>query len=162
VHVAQLPDLVQTRGKAQNGLHTHPWPNLWPPTSNQRLKCDFHRAWSLSASLQGVEYAQEGGGRGPCLACSDGGGRPTPLVFWSPASEERGSGYAIRMHYQHDQGGPWNLLHDVSGPWTSFVAVLDKGQWNFAVCRRHRGANTSENLLNSSAIQTKIKIKLLS
>ena len=63
---AQLPDLVQTRGKAQNGLHTHPWPNLWPPTPNQRLKCD-HRAWSLSASLQGVEYVLEGGGRG--LTC---------------------------------------------------------------------------------------------
>ena len=70
---AQLPDLVQTRGKAQNGLHTHPWPNLWPPTSNQRLKCDFHRAWSLLASLQGVEYVLEGGGRGPCPGCSDGG-----------------------------------------------------------------------------------------
>jgi hypothetical protein len=90
--LAQLPDLVQTCGKAQNGLHTHPWPKLWPPTLNQRLKCDFHRAWSLSASLQGVEYVLEGGGRGPCPACSDEWGGP-PLWF-PPASQEKGSGYA--------------------------------------------------------------------
>ncbi len=136
---AQLPDLVQTRGKAQNGLHTHPWPNPWPPTSNQRLKCDFHRAWSLSASLQGMEYVLEGGGRGPCPGCSDGGGggggeaHTTGFLvtcLW-------GKGHRVRMHYQHDQDRPWNLLQVVSGPWTSFVAVLDKGQWNIAVCRRH-------------------------
>jgi hypothetical protein len=82
-HEAQLPDLVQTRGKAQNGLHTHPWPKLWPPISNQRLKCDFHRAWSLFASFQGVEHVLEGGGRGPCPACSDGGEvHPTEYIYW--------------------------------------------------------------------------------
>jgi hypothetical protein len=78
---AQLPDLVEKRGKAQNGLHTLLWPNLWPRTSNQRLKCNFHRAWSLPASLQGVEYVLEGGGRGPCPGCSDEGGDPPP---WFP------------------------------------------------------------------------------
>jgi hypothetical protein len=45
----------------------------------------------------------------------------------------------VPMHHQHGQGRrPWNLLHVVSGPWTSFVAALDKGQSNIAVCRRHR------------------------
>ncbi len=79
---AQLPDLVQTRGKAQNGLHTHLWPNLWPPTSNQRLKCDFHRAWSLLISLQGLEYVLEGAGGGfaQVALMGGGGGRSTPLV----------------------------------------------------------------------------------
>jgi hypothetical protein len=134
---AQLPDLVEKRRKAQNGLHTHLWPNLWPPTSNQRLKFDFHRAWSLLASLQGVEYVLEGGGRGPCPGCSDGGGggRPTLLVSWSPASEKRGIGYAFTTSMIRVEA--WNLLHVVSGPWTSFVAVLDKGHWNIAVCRWH-------------------------
>jgi hypothetical protein len=28
-------------------------------------------------------------------------------------------------------------LHAVSGPWTSFVAALDKGRFNIAVCRRY-------------------------
>jgi hypothetical protein len=38
----------------------------------------------------------------------------------------------------HDQSrGPWILLHIVSGPWTFFVAALDKGRFNMAVCRRY-------------------------
>ncbi len=54
--------------------------------------------------------------------------------FW----EEGHRVQMVCMHHQHDQGrGPWILLHVASGPWTSFVAVLDKVQWNIAVCRRH-------------------------
>ncbi len=116
--LAQLPDLVQTRGKVQNGLHTHPWPNLWPPTSNQRMKCDFHRAWSLYASLQGVEYVLEGGGRGPCPACSDGGGGGGAHTtgFWSPASEERGSGYACTTSMIRVDPGTSFMLYLGPGP----------------------------------------------
>ncbi len=138
--VAQLPDLIQTRGKAQNGLHTHPWPKLWPPTSNQRPKWDFHRAWSLSASLQGVEYVLTGvgGGFAP-LALMVGEVHPSGFLITSLL----GNGLRVHMHCPHDQGRPWNLLHVVAGPWTSFVAVLDKGQLNIAICRRHRGRDSA-------------------
>ncbi len=81
-----------------------------------------------------------GGGRGLCPGCSGGGGGEAHTTgfhitcFW----EEGHKVQMVPMHYQHGQGkGPWNLLHVVSGPWTSFVAALDKGQWNIAACRRH-------------------------
>jgi hypothetical protein len=37
-------------------------------------------------------------------------------------------------------------LHAVSGPWTSFVAALDKGRFNIAVCRRYRVCLKCQNL----------------
>ncbi len=125
---AQLPDLVQTRWKAQNGLHILLQPNLRPPTSNQRLKCDFHRGWPLFSSLQGVEYVPEGGGRGLCPGWSGvGEGVHNGFLitcFW----EEEQKVQMVPMHYQHGQGRrSWNLLPVVSGPWTSFVAALEQG-----------------------------------
>ncbi len=44
----------------------------------------------------------------------------------------------VPIHHQHAKNKrPWILLPVVSGPWTSFVAALDKGQFNIAVCRRY-------------------------
>ena len=44
----------------------------------------------------------------------------------------------VPIHHQHAKNRrPWILLPVVSGPWTSFVAELDKGQSNIAVCRRY-------------------------
>jgi hypothetical protein len=36
-------------------------------------------------------------------------------------------------------------LHAVSGPWTSFVAALDKGRFNIAVCRRYNSKNLQKS-----------------
>ncbi len=77
---------------------------------------------------------------GLCPGCPGGGGR------------ERGAGasqntchlpwvtrYLLPMLSLHDQSrGPWILLHVVCGPWTFFVAALDKGRFNMAVCRRYK------------------------
>ncbi len=44
----------------------------------------------------------------------------------------------VPIHHQHAKNRrPWILLPVVSGPWTSFVAAIDKGRSNIAVCRRY-------------------------
>ncbi len=59
----------------------------------------------------------KGGGRGPCLACSDGGGgRPTPLVSLSPASEKRGSEYACTTSMIRIDPGTSFMLYLGPGP----------------------------------------------
>ncbi len=63
-----------------------------------------------------MEYVLEGGGRGPCPGGSDGGGRPTLLVSWSPASEKRGIGYACTTS-----------MIRVEDPGTSFMLYLGPG-----------------------------------
>ncbi len=87
---------------------------LRPPTSNQRPKYDFSSGW-----FEGGE------------------GVPT-----NPSSHlvlRRGQKMQIvPIHHQHAKNRrPWILLPVVFGPWTSFVAALDKGRSNIAVCRRY-------------------------
>ncbi len=78
-----------------------------------------------------------------------GGGGRTNTCLWEVGHKVQ----MAPMQFKHNQGiGHWILLHVVWGPWTSFVAVLDKGQWNIAVCRRHsvyfwkQPLNISENV----------------
>ncbi len=76
--------------------------------------------------------------------------------FW----EEGHKVQMVSMHHQHAKNRrPWILLHVVSGPWTSFLAVsslthsfvaaLDKGQCNIAVCRGHNSSKSFKGLVAS-------------
>ncbi len=85
------------------------------------------KGWSM--------YLKGAGGGLAQVALMGGGGEAHTTGFLVTCLW--GKGHKVCMHYQHDQDRPWNLCHVVSGPWTSFVAVLDKGQWNIAICRRH-------------------------
>jgi hypothetical protein len=72
-----------------------------------------------------VEYVLEGGGRGPCLACSDS-------LRVEPGDSHHlllGKRQKVHQHLLRGSDGPRILLsNDFLDPWTSFVAVLDKGQ----------------------------------
>ena len=81
--------------------------------------------------------ARTPGGRGGGLSpdwFEGGEGVPT-----NPSSHlvlRRGQKMQIApIHHQHAKNG--SSFHAVSGPWTSFVAALDKGRFNIAVCRRY-------------------------
>jgi hypothetical protein len=49
----------------------------------------------------------------------------------------RGQRMQIVHHLPVKNRRPMIFLHAVSGPWTSFVAALDKGRFNIAVCGRY-------------------------
>jgi hypothetical protein len=55
------------------------------------------------------------------------------------------------IHHQHAKNRrPWILLPVVSGPWTSFVAALDKGRSNTAVCKAIQTVTSSNSAPASS------------
>jgi hypothetical protein len=79
----------------------------------------------------------KGAGGGLAQVALMGGGRPTLLVSWSPASEKRGIGYActtsiIRVE---DPGTSFMLY---LGPGPPSLLYLTRANEIFAVCRRHR------------------------
>jgi hypothetical protein len=108
------------------------------PTSNQRLKYDFSEAGLWFILCMGWSTYPRGEGRGLSPDWFEGGegvptNPPSHLVF------RRGQKMQIApIHHQHAKNRrPWILLPIVSGPWASFVAALDKGRSNIAVCRQY-------------------------
>jgi hypothetical protein len=58
----------------------------------------------------------KGAGGGLAQVALMGGGRPTLLVFWSPASEKRGSGYACTTSMIRVDPGTSFMLYLGPGP----------------------------------------------
>jgi hypothetical protein len=65
------------------------------------------------------------------------GGEGVPINPPSHLFPRRGQRMQIVHHLPVKNRRPMISLHAVSGPWTSFVAALDKGRFNIAVCRRY-------------------------
>ncbi len=116
------------------------------------------RGWSVISTKAGlylhlckgwIMYLKGEGGGFAQVGLGGGGGRGSTLVSQSPTSEKRGIRYrwypcTTSMVRVEDPG--------TSGPCTSFIAALDKGQWNIAVCRRHSGYTKYRRLVNRRTI----------